>query len=52
MKNTLIQFCSLVEYSIVGVEADSGVDIPDKTGLKSAKYGASRMACPHAHTVS
>ena len=30
----LIWFCSLVEYPIFGLEADSGVDIPSKADVK------------------
>ena len=37
MKNTLTQFCSLVEYSILCVD-----------WFKSAKYGQSRRMHPHA----
>ena len=33
-KKTLIQFCILVQYSVMCVEYSILADIPDKTGLK------------------
>ena len=49
MKNTLIQFCNPVEYWIFVVESDSGIDIPDKTGLKVLNNMTSRNTGPHAY---
>ena len=34
MKITLIPFCTVVEYPIFGLEADSDVDIPSITAVK------------------
>ena len=39
MKSTLIQICILVEYPIFGLEADSGVGILSKTGVKVLNIG-------------
>ena len=49
--NTLIQFCSPVGHLIFVVEDDSGVDIPDKTGLKELNNMTSRRMHPHMDIV-